>query len=831
MKRFLLILVSSLSIFSLGFSQIPFPNPDIRQTQILTTDLIIDSNETYVIEYTHLKIDGLIRLGDNARLQIRQSIIEHLGDPGSGQGLFLHDSSSLLADTVIFGGIDLSQNIDPAQVETLKAGDIISSDNTNIEMNNCFSMLQTFLGNSTVTIRNSYLWKEPLGLVHVEGNAKAVFEDSFIGAIFLGLPTQTPISIDSLVPGYFEYWSVKEDISDQFTYDIILRRTEVMENKKGYKGGMEIGWNLAVDALETNLTISNSKLNKFIIDFPVSEPAFLSDLKIGQPINFNLNNIQVTNTEVQTQWGVFMNGGPAEIINSEGLFIFMTGGDAPIIVHQSDVGEIDPRNYTGTLIFENSTWHSGYEIFENSHIKIEGSVRMLPTVPIFDETSSMTRSYDVTILNDLTQEPFANLDLKLLKGNEVEWQGTTDTDGNISFDISFDKQNYDHEWILTTDAPNIDMKKRITIFISNPVVVNLGLQQDTLPYRPVMHVAPGTPFFPLGTRINPYPAIQEAMDNMVTGIVYVHPGNYQGVLAPGADRGVIDLHDSIRVLGAGAGLTHLQGSVNAESVNGAQLSGIHIEDGIHSIASSLLLTNLLVHDFDGTAIWCTRSSLHLINNTIANNTQDGMFLHDSSTATLKNNIITGNAGFGIHGVESAQATIDYNNFWNNGEDYHEFFGAGEHDQSIDPEFQDVAGGDFRLQSSSPSIDAGDPSDQFNDLDGSRNDQGAFGGQYSRNIITDVSAPTSTNRALMNVRVYPNPSSNLLHLEVQIGESRWVTAILYDSDGREVQTLFKGNLPEGLHTHSFLINDKIYPGIYWVKVTAKFQEKIVKVILQ
>ena len=83
-----------------------------------------------------------------------------------------------------------------------------------------------------------------------------------------------------------------------------------MENTKGYKGGMEIGWNIAVDALSTIVTISDSKLNKLLIGFPDGESAFISDLVLRQPTNFDLNNIHVVNTEIQTQWGVFMTGPP-----------------------------------------------------------------------------------------------------------------------------------------------------------------------------------------------------------------------------------------------------------------------------------------------------------------------------------------------------------------------------------------------------------------------------------------------------------------------------------------------------------------------------------------
>ncbi|MDH3650844.1 MAG: right-handed parallel beta-helix repeat-containing protein [Saprospiraceae bacterium] len=410
------------------------------------------------------------------------------------------------------------------------------------------------------------------------------------------------------------------------------------------------------------------------------------------------------------------------------------------------------------------------------------------------------------------------------------WQGTTDSQGRASFDIKFRKQNFTDEWILTTNAADIKMRKRINIFISNPVHINLGKEHDSLPYQPLMHVAPGDPFFPVGSRMNPYPSIQEAMDNMVTGIVYVHPGDYNGVIAPGADRGGIDLPDSIRVFGAGADVTHLHGSVNAEYANGAQLSGMHIEDGIHSIHSSLVLTNLLIHDFAGNAIWGTQSDFEIINNTIANNGQNAIFLHDSSTATIKNNIITGQSGLGVNRVESAQATIDFNNFWNNVDNYHEFFLPGENDQSQDPMYVDINIDDYQLQSSSPSIDAGDPDVRFNDLDGTRNDQGAFGGQYSRNQITPVFDPGSQHQTHLMINVHPNPASDFLQVEIQLARPKWIEMGLYNSFGQKMGTILRGLQLEGTHSHSFLLDQNINSGVYWLNVRTKFQHEIAKVMV-
>ena len=175
-----------------------------------------------------------------------------------------------------------------------------------------------------------------------------------------------------------------------------------------------------------------------------------------------------------------MNGGPAEIQNSEGLFIFMTGGSAGIHVLNSKVGEIDPLNYHGTLTFYESSWEGGYEIWGNSAIKIKGSVRMLPTVPIFYQTATMTRTYDVVLRDDLDGSPFSNVNLNLSKNGTNVWSGTTDSEGKVSFDIVFDYNNYEDEWTLSADADHINLSKIISIRISNPLIINLELEDDNI---------------------------------------------------------------------------------------------------------------------------------------------------------------------------------------------------------------------------------------------------------------------------------------------------------------------------------------------------------------
>ncbi|MEN8250129.1 MAG: T9SS type A sorting domain-containing protein [Bacteroidota bacterium] len=803
-------------------AQTTFPNPNIQYQLTHEGDLILTGNDTMIIENTSYIINGDLVLKDSSQLIIRQSIIDLSVKPGIERFIKLHGSSILQADTTIFGGIDLTLGINPSEVELLKPGYIITDNNSKLILNNCFSLNQQYLGNSVVTIRHSYLFQEPLGLIHVEGTADVLIEDSYVGAIFIGIPQNVPVVIDSLRPGLQEYWSAKESISDSLKYNLILRRTVVADNDKGYNGGIEMGWNIAADALRANLTISNSKLNRFLFGFPDNAPAHLSGLRIRQPVNIDFNNIHIINTEVQTLWGVFMEGGPAVIDNSEGLWIYMTGGDADVFVQNSKVGEIDPRNYTGTLIYDHSSWEGAYEIWQNSHIKIRGSVRMLPILPLFDQTATMTRTYDVILHDDLDGSPFNNVNLFLSKNGTAVWNGVTDAEGKASFDITFDYDNSEDGWILSTDANNINLNKTVSIFSSNPIIINLELEKDSIHYRSVIHVA-GNPNFPFGTKESPYPNIQEAIDNSGGGIIYVHPGTYPGYIAPGETRGGITLKDSVTLIGAGADSTILTGGVNAESVSGAHISGFTIKDGIHTISTSMTITNCVVADFAGTAIWGSHSDFVVINNVLAGNSPDAIFLSDSCTAIIKNNIVVNNTGLGIAGIETASATIDYNDIWGNGENYFELFPAGEHDISMDPLFVDASGGDFHLQVGSPCIDAGDPAPQFNDPDGARNDMGAFGGPFAPDIVTSIESDGFFIPIQFELfQNYPNPFNTETKIHFYIPSSELVNLSIYNFMGQRVRTLLNEKNNAGRHTVSWDGKDEynmsLGTGIYFYRIS-------------
>jgi len=138
---------------------------------------------------------------------------------------------------------------------------------------------------------------------------------------------------------------------------------------------------------------------------------------------------------------------------------------------------------------------------------------------------------------------------------------------------------------------------------------------------------------------------------------------------------------------------------------------------------------------NGMEIYETQNT-DIINNTIVTN-KIGIN-ETSSTLNILNNIIVNNSGYGVKLSESSG--LDYNAFWNNSADY-EALNPGINNIHADILFADTSKENYRLLPNSPCINAGNPDSKYNDIDGTRNDIGAYGGPYADSswIILDSSS--------------------------------------------------------------------------------------------
>jgi parallel beta-helix repeat protein len=231
----------------------------------------------------------------------------------------------------------------------------------------------------------------------------------------------------------------------------------------------------------------------------------------------------------------------------------------------------------------------------------------------------------------------------------------------------------------------------------------------------------------------------------------------------------------------------------------------------------------VIAGFEGTAIWGTYSDFQIFNNVLSGNTQDAIFLHDSSAAVIKNNIIVNNAGYGIIGLETSSAIIDYNDVWGNSGNNYGFVSAGANDISTDPKFVNADAGNYYLQSGSPCIDAGDPNPIFNDQDGSRNDMGAFGGPLSSYLITGIEKlPFCCPEDVLLYQNIPNPFGEETQIHFELPRDGWVNLAVYNMVGQKVRVLVDEIRLSGFHSVKWDAKDEngkqVEDGLYFYQIS-------------
>ena len=328
---------------------------------------------------------------------------------------------------------------------------------------------------------------------------------------------------------------------------------------------------------------------------------------------------------------------------------------------------------------------------------------------------------------------------------------------------------------IETNAPAYHLDGRITI------TARLGLETYSTTIQGT--AAP--------TRLQVYPGgvIQAAIDAASPGeTVLVHPGTYtesitlrSGIDVKGEGAGLVTLRGPADPAVAISNCTNTEFSgftvipatsaaligilanggspvVKNNIVTGFSQKGISLINGCNAIvcgnrvldngdsgngrldygiiclnSNPLIASNLIKGNECGCYIgWHESDGAQFVNNTVVNNSSDGLWCY-SSNPVVKNNIVTGNTPGISASFDNATPVLTYNNSWgNNGFGNYSaqqtgVINIGTGSISDDPLFDPTAPDDYRLLITSPCRDAGDPAFIYNDLDGSRNDMGWTGG--------------------------------------------------------------------------------------------------------
>jgi len=239
---------------------------------------------------------------------------------------------------------------------------------------------------------------------------------------------------------------------------------------------------------------------------------------------------------------------------------------------------------------------------------------------------------------------------------------------------------------------------------------------------------------------------QTAVDDFEQNWLYSYGGGV-AVLDGTLDLEGVEIYDNFADSGgaiyaeSGASLTlaHTFVSGNAAEDGG----GAYLTDGGDlSASNSIFSCNEAETDGGGLFATGTGSSVDLTNVVLAmdssstGSTHGAAFYGDSSASlTMWNSIVFTDIGaYAVYG--SGSGSFDYNDVYNSDTASYTYgggFSAGSSDIAQNPDFGSVScdgnasNDDYTLGSSSPAIDAGDPSSAYNDTDGTTNDQGAYGG--------------------------------------------------------------------------------------------------------
>ena len=225
--------------------------------------------------------------------------------------------------------------------------------------------------------------------------------------------------------------------------------------------------------------------------------------------------------------------------------------------------------------------------------------------------------------------------------------------------------------------------------------------------------------------VDAFSTIQGALDAAAASIkvlgAAVPADGFTVGIAPGSYAERVTVPSHVRLVGLGAEQTTIDAgnagsAVTFDGAIDAGVSGLTLQNtssggaavDVKNASSSITIARDIIRANAGPAVrFAGRSSGAVSFNTIADNTGNGVVAEGAATwVEARNNIVAGNAGYGLLATTGGRISQDYNLFYNNALGNLGGVAAGEHTVTGAPAF--AAGGHYYLTASSPAIDAADP---------------------------------------------------------------------------------------------------------------------------
>jgi hypothetical protein len=399
-------------------------------------DWIIKGSKTETIENTKFLQKGNIYIEDSATLVLKNSelAMERGSTPTVHVYIFVDPKAKLIVENSrIYPGSD-------------NAGLTCVFNHGNTSIINSPTAIHYFdmSRGATLNMDNSSMIFEIGGLLQVTGG-KTNISNSELGALALDVPAGAHLNTSGLHSGmYFEDWKV-QDMIPEADYELTLDKVSVLKDElKGeYKyGPYERGWIFFLDQ-NAHVRLSDSEVRKVFLDIR-NDKAEFRDLRIGKPSSLEYRDIVLSNITAMGEWPFTITDADVTFTDSDYLFL-QPSGKSTLRLINSHIVEFIPRNFTGVVEFENSTWSVAGEIIgdvayhsQSNNFTIKGSLKIADNLRenLQWSDAKVTRYFDVMLTNS-NGSPLRG---GMIRVNGKEYE--TDENGWAQFPVVFDETNF-----------------------------------------------------------------------------------------------------------------------------------------------------------------------------------------------------------------------------------------------------------------------------------------------------------------------------------------------------------------------------------------------------
>ena len=321
---------------------------------------------------------------------------------------------------------------------------------------------------------NSSMVFEIGGLLQLAGGDSHLV-NSTIGALALNVPANARLRVSGLESGgTFAHFDVRDWIPDA-DYSLVMENSRVLADDwtgELEHGPYERGWIFFLHP-DADATIRDAELRKVFLEVDGGKACF-ENLKISQPVSLHYRNIALQDVVVKGQWPIAVHDANVTVKNSAYLF-FQPSGNSEVTFVDSHICEFIPRDFFGSVHFQNGVWSIAGEIIggEPGHsmgndFTITGSLRISPEVQnsLQWKNAQVTREFPLLVL-DSAGNPVQNARV-VVHGVQVQ----TDALGNATISVVFDEHNYNQPHLVQVIRPGkAPQTISIDFFTTTPIRV------------------------------------------------------------------------------------------------------------------------------------------------------------------------------------------------------------------------------------------------------------------------------------------------------------------------------------------------------------------------